>query len=253
MNNVDAKTYQIINLYHSPSLIYSLPNENLVVASNESKNLSIYNSDFDLIKTIDKINNKIFSPNCLISNGKTFIYILDSPIHQIIQTDLNFTYLNHFGGRGSTNQLLDKPSSIAYYENSIYICDRKNKRIQRLNEDLNFQKTYPLNYEPCSIKIINNVACVNSNAFAVLYHLNPFSFKIKINNVISKICTNLSWFYIFNKPDKCIECYDINGTLVGVKCLENEALVAEEKLRLFGFLGKKLLIGLQKSKKLMIL
>ena len=187
MDTFEEEKYQVINLNHSPSLFYILPNENIAIGGKESKNLSIYNFNFKLIKTIDKINNKNFSPSCLTSNGKNFFYITDSTDHKIIQTDLNFNYVNHFGGKGSSNKLLDKPKAIDYYENSIYVCDRKNKRIQRISEELNFQKSYPLNFEPSSIKINNNVCCVNGNTFAVIYYLNPFSFKIKINNVYSKI------------------------------------------------------------------
>ncbi len=166
---------------------------------------------------------------------------------------MNFNYVNHFGGKGFTNKRLDKPKAIDYYENSIYVCDRKNKRIQKISEELKFQKSYPLNFEPFSIKIHNNVCCVKGNTFVVIYYLNPFSFKIKINNIYSKICSNISWFYVFNKTCKSIECYDINGNLVGVKGLENGALQNEEKNRLIGFFNKKLIIGMQKTKKLLVL
>jgi hypothetical protein len=43
MDTFQEEKYQVINLNHSPSLFYILPNEKIAIGSTESKNLSIYN------------------------------------------------------------------------------------------------------------------------------------------------------------------------------------------------------------------
>ncbi len=234
--------------FHAPS------NGNLVIASLESKALKIYDKEFKLIKTIDKINNQTFSPLYLTSNGKNSIYITNYIENQIIQTDLDFNFIKQFGGKGSTNQQLDYPRGITFHENSIYVCDVNNNRIQKLSEDLIYQESYPLNFKPRNIKIIINVACIRSfdEPIISLYQLNPFSFKCEISNCNCEIYSIHSWFYVSNIFDKRIECYDINGNLVGYKVLENVYEEAEIYYS-FGYFNNKFIIGNRESKYLKIL
>ena len=182
---IEAKSHQIIDLDFEPTSFYTLPNGHLVIAGYYSQVLKIYDSEFNLVKTIDKINNKTFRPLYLTSNGKKSIYITDCSAHQIIQTDLDFNFIKQFGSKGSSNQQLYYPLGIEYYEDSVYVCDSNNQRIQKLSEDLVYQETYPLNFHPWNIKIIKNIACVSVRASwdpttcISLYQLNPFSFKTK--------------------------------------------------------------------------
>ncbi len=242
-----------MDLGFEPTSFDALPKGNLVIASLESKALQIYDKEFKLIKTIDKINNQTFSPLYLTSNGKNSIYITNYNENQIIQTDLDFNFIKKFGGKGSTNQQLDLPSGITFHGDSIYVCDSNNKRIQKLSEDLVFQESYPLNFKPWNIKIVRNVACIrlSDKHIISLYQLNPFSFKCRIGTNNCEIYAINSWFYVINQFDKRIECYDINGNLVNYKGLEN---IYEENQRYsFGFFNNKFIIGLSKPKKLKIM
>ena len=67
-----------------------------------------------------------------------------------------------------------------------------------------------------------------------------------------KIYSINSWFYVSNKYDKRIECYDINGYLVDTKDLVN---IYEENNQLysFGYFNKRFIIGPSETKKLKIL
>jgi hypothetical protein len=158
--------------------------------------------------------------------------------------------MKQFGGTGFTNQKLFYPRGITFDEDSIYICDSNNNRIQKLNEDLIYQESYPLNYRPLNIKITKNVACIRSfdNPIISLYQLNPFSFKCKISNGNCEIFSIHSWFYVINEFDKRIECYDINGNLADYKGLEN---VYEEEAEIyysFGYFNNRFIIGNRESK-----
>ena len=70
MEAIEVKDHQKINLDYAPSSFFSLPNWNLVIVSLESKVLQIYDSEFKLINTIDKINSKAFSPMFNIKSQK---------------------------------------------------------------------------------------------------------------------------------------------------------------------------------------
>ena len=68
-------------------------NGNFGIHRYKSKALKIYDKDFKLIKTIDKINNKTFYQTYLTSNGRDSIYSTDVIIHKIIQTDFYFHFI----------------------------------------------------------------------------------------------------------------------------------------------------------------
>ena len=104
MDTIEVKNYLINDLDFGPTSFYTLPNGNLVIASRKSKVLKIYDSEFKLIKTVDKINNKTFKPQYLTSNGKNSIYITDGLNIHIIQTDLDFNFIKQFGSKCSSNQ-----------------------------------------------------------------------------------------------------------------------------------------------------
>ena len=254
MDTIETRDYQVIDLDYLPDTIYTLLNGNLAVTCRELKILRIYDSKFRFIKRIYKINNKSFNPEYLTSNGKDLIYVTDPCADKIIQTDLNFNFIKQFGSKGSSNQQLDKPTGLTFYENSVYVCDKKNKRIQKLSEDLIYQGSYPLNFKPWNIKIIKNIACIRSagSAYISLYQLNPFSFKTLISKSNFEIYSINSWFYVCNNFDKKIECYDINGHLEQEKQLEN---LSEDGDKYFSLCShdNRFMIGLRRALKILLL
>jgi len=201
-NHIEAikdKDCLIVDLGFSPRSFHTLPNGNLVIAGKEPFHtlpngdvtffdhgfLKIYDKKFKLLKTIDKINHRTFNPQYLTSTGKDSIYLTDLKNNQIIQTDFDFNFIKQFGSKGSSNQQLNLPLGITFNEDSIYICDYGNERIQKLSQNLNYQETYPLKSNPRDIKIIKNCACIMSNVMIhggiKLYYLNPFLFKGEIS------------------------------------------------------------------------
>ena len=102
IESIDVENHRTIDLGFIPTSSFTLPNGNLVIASYESADLKIYDSEFKLIKRVDKINNRKFNPKYLTSNGKNSIYLTDCSAHQIIQTDLDFNFIKQFGSEGSS-------------------------------------------------------------------------------------------------------------------------------------------------------
>jgi hypothetical protein len=169
---------------------------------------------------------------------------------------MDFTCIKRFGSKGTTNGHLHFPSGITYYDNFIYVCDLNNRRIQKFNENLIFQETLPLDFEPWNIQIANNVACIRPNeyAFTAFYQLNPFSFKIKVYDRNDEIYSINSWFYMYRKLKKNICCYDINGNCVFKRVLTIEDDLLDDRTQSYsiGYFNKKLMIGASKTKKLII-
>jgi hypothetical protein len=138
-NNVKAikdYAYQRISLAFEPTSFYILPTGNLVIASWKSQFLKIYNDKLIQIEMIDKINKNTFASHFLTSNGTNSIYITDCAADQIIKTDLDFNFITQFGSAGTSNQQLNYPLGITFHDNSIYVCDSDNKRIQKLNNGI---------------------------------------------------------------------------------------------------------------------
>ena len=213
--------------------------------------LQIYDKEFKLIREIDRINNEKFHPKCLTSNGKNSIFITDVIENEIIKTDFNFNFVKRFKSTDLTIQELKCPYGITYYENSIFVCDSDELRIQRFTEDLVFKKSYPLNFKPCSIQIVNNIACIeypNGLASVGLFNLEPFSFIKLIENVEGPITAINSWFYIYNYKFKSIQCYNINGDIVEKKDIEiNENFLTGNYPLSLGYINKRMIIGTSKT------
>ena len=258
VEKIAEKDFQFVNLECEPYSLYTMPNDTLVIVSRESRNFMIYDREFNLIKTIEKINNKIFKPYYITSDGDSKVFITELIGNQIIQTDLDFNFVRQFGSKGSSNETLDFPTGITFNEGSIYICDGNNKRIQKLNsEELLFEESFPLSFKPINIKIIKNVACIkpDKEPFIAIYCLIPFSFKVRINNSSHQIFSLNSYFYMFNANGNRLSSYDINGNLIEKKSLEIPKTITSDCCQHYsiGYFNEKFIITASKTKKIIIL
>ena len=255
MEIVKEKDQKIINLDCVPHFIYVLPNGNPVIAGN--KDINIFDPQFKLIKTVDKINNKPFVPSGITSNGTNYVYITINQ-EKIFQTDLDFNFIKQIHTQGIKindlfHQNYDVLSGTAFFENTIFICNQTKKRIQKIRENSLFEEAYPLNFKPLNIAITKNTACISpaSESFLSFYNLNPFSFKLKINEFGNSIIAINSWIYAYDKLSTRIRCYDINGYLAQEKNLEipecfNGNMSQDHSI---AYLNKKLMICSSKTKK----
>ena len=247
---------QIINLDYEPSDLCSLPNAQLLVASQESNNLKLFDSNFNLIKTIDRIMDEQFTPISVATNGKNAIYIAEKSCNKIIKTDMDFNFIKNLGTTGAGNDELNDPSAIIYHENLLYVCDSENQRIKRLNEDLVFQESYALSFKPVKMSVIQDTMCVrpkNDFSFLAFYNLKPFSFKIKVSDRIGNICGLNSWFYEYKHSSNKLRCFDINGGLVDEKILKFFECNSVPCFEIIHYFNSRFLIGLTKEKMLIVL
>ena len=86
-----------------------MPNKTLLSANHDQKNLTLYNENSDLIKTIDRIGNQDISPIGLAINYKNEIYISNYSHHSIDMIDLDFNKIRSFGTPGCSNDQLNYP------------------------------------------------------------------------------------------------------------------------------------------------
>ena len=253
LENIQKKNFKIINLQVEPRDFCILPNGQLLITSIASNNLTIYDSKFQLVKTIDKINSTLLYPLSVITNHKNYVYIAQETC-EIIQTDLDFNFINSFGSYGSSENQFEIVSKLFHYENSIYVCDSHNCRIQELSEDLAFQESYKLKFKPWKVIINKNVLCVRPVAETIvyLYNLKPFYFKTKIFHLIGDIFTLNSWFYFFNHDRKEINCYDINGVIVEDSKLKVETNIINQSWDIIHYFNHQLIIGFTQEKKIIL-
>ncbi|MCH8171129.1 MAG: NHL repeat-containing protein [Bacteroidetes bacterium] len=71
-------------------------------------------------------------------NSKGIIYVVDSETNEIFALDTLGNELNHTGGFGWDVSAFDQPIDIFATSLNVYVTDKYNHRIQRLDNDLNF-------------------------------------------------------------------------------------------------------------------
>jgi hypothetical protein len=153
---------------------------------------------------------------------------------------------------------LNYPLGIEYYENSIYICDYENQRVQKLSEDLILEESYPLNFKPWKIRILKNVACVRpgGESFIAFYSIKPFYFISKSFNGNGDIYGLNYCFYEYQQPINRLNCYDVNGNLIekiDFKLNFNKSCMASKSIVNISYFNGQFIIGFSKEKKIILL
>lgn len=222
---------KIIDLKENPFDLCLLPNNKFLASNYDHYNLTLYDENLTLLKTIDRINNKKFKPLFLASDSNTRMFIADDIGHQILMTDLDFNLINTAGSNGTGSQQFNYPRGIAYSNNYLYVCDFSNKRIQKLflnreDDNLSFERTIQLDYMPWQIKICNNTACIRSWTLTsiIFYNLDTFKVKFKYDNHNGKISEINGYIYEYVSSNKKFYCYDQNGNLneeIELKVIKN--------------------------------
>ena len=220
IQRIKSNKYKTINIDNCrPYDVCILPNGNTLVCNYLQCNMVLFDTNNELIRTIDTIGTQSVRVVSACSNGINAAYLSEFSSHMIIKTDLNFnTQLALFGTscqRGTDNVHLNNPRGICFNNNSVYVCDNGNKRIQILNEDLSYQQSIKLNYEPGYIKVLNNVACVRMDDVQIIcfYDLKTFN-EIKRYDHNGIIGVYRQGFIEYFHTTKSFYCYDKNGDLL---------------------------------------
>lgn len=189
----------------------------LVVTNLTNATISLYNENFTLLKTTSRLNGKSFQPYSITSNlTEDKIYICDHINNSITMVDSNLNYLASYGGKcGQQHDHFNCPLGIEYYNNYLYCCDSRNRRIQKLTSCLSYSSSIQLEYLPWQIKIANNLACIRDLFEQEIYFHDIHTFEIKFNysghnGFISLIGT---FFYEYYYQTNTIYCYDEDGML----------------------------------------
>jgi hypothetical protein len=207
---------EMIDVNISTFEILVLPNDHLLSANYYEKNLTLYDENFNLLKTIETINNEKISPLGIAINEKSQLYIPNFDRHQIFMTDIEFNKIKSVGTLGNDNTQFKHPYGICYKNSNLYVCDYGNKRIQILTEDLEYEKSFHVNYAPWTIKASDSLLCVESaNPEGIFfYSINDLSVQHTYNHGYCRISEINSNFYEFSRTTKTVYCYDENGGLI---------------------------------------
>ena len=258
VKTINPKKYQIVDLdYELRGLCYLEKTNQILAANTKNRCLTIFNDQLNIIQEINDFDGETILPRYIATNGVNKIFIVQSGLHKITCIDLEFNFVKEYGDmKGSRSNQFDCPLGICYHDQSIYICDSMNKRIQKLSENLIFESSFPLEFKPWEIKISNNYACIRPNEYENIFFfsLNPFKF-IKFTSYGNGVILNSKfWFYVLNL-NKTLSCYDLCGNLVDrirIDALENidinDGQVALECLD-----NRNLVLSCKSAKKLVLI
>ena len=199
------KEYELIELLDVSYDMCALPNGNFIFANYLSKNLCIYDANYLYIKYIDKISNQVIKPFNVVTNNKNRIYI-NNDNRDIIMTDLDFNYLDR------TKQLKNL-SQLIFHEELLYVCERSNNSIAKLNQDLELKARIYIDCVPEKMEILSNLACILTNDSVLFYDTVQLCIKYTYNKCSSVIVYENNFFSL-DEDRQNIHCYNHDGVLI---------------------------------------
>ena len=216
---IENEFFQVLDKNILVNDLCMLPDNKILAASCNQHKMILYDKNFEIIKEIDKIDDKVFSPLSLATDNDEKIYICDSFNQKILMTDLHFNLIGQYGRYGKNEEeSVRYPNGMCYYEHVLYISDRGNNRILKLTNYLKHLKSFSIDFQASTIRILNDLACIksvdrNSLFFYDLSYLPYFNFKYEYEEHKGTISIINSKFYEFNSKKRKIHCFDKNGTL----------------------------------------
>ncbi len=199
---------------NSPYDLCVLNNKTILVIHDGS--IGIYNEFFNLIQSIEEIDNVKFNPASVVSNGENQVYISDWSEHQIIMTDFELSKIRSYCAHGTGVDELSRPWSLSFNSNILYVCDFNNKSLKLFSKDLEFLQAVKLNYSPWQMKVSDKVVCVNAYTLfnTYFYSKNDFSLLYIHNHQQCRLSEINSYFYGYNYKSNEIYCYDECGDFI---------------------------------------
>ena len=197
-----------------PFDIISLPNDTIVCCNYH--NMKIYDENFQILKTIDTIQENTVRSRGITTNNIDLVYISDLQAHQILACDLNFNKITAYGTYGKGMGQFSNPTGIFYHNRFLFICDFDNKRIQKVSDDFKSCEIFNIKLKPYYIKIIGTIACVcgHSESNLNFYDIDSFNLIFEYINQKGPISTINSFFYNFDFERKNFCCYNSDGILI---------------------------------------
>ena len=201
---------EISYIDHMPYDVCVLNNKHLIVVHDDC--LSLYNEFFNLVRSIDEIDFKKFTPASIACNDENQLYISDWKENRIIMTDMEFTKLKVYG----ENNELSRPWSLSFNTGVLYACDFNNKSLKLFDKDLELFKTVKLGYQPWQMKASDKIVCINTYYFydTVFYSKDEFTPLCCYKNQQCRISVINSHFYGYSYKTNEIYCYDDTGNFI---------------------------------------
>ncbi len=199
------------------------------------------------------------------TDGKENIYVLDAGKNQIVKFDNKLNYLKKNGKQGWAEGQFDSPSYIDGSSGlDIFVSDGKNKRVQRLDLDLNpisilktnlsdFPSDLQFNTPVASLVLNSRELYVidGDNNRIIIYKdgRNPTgifgdyaSGKGRLSRPVKILKDGNNFIYVFDKELKTIFRFDNLGNYINRLSIENLESFAISGNTLYMFNGKEILI-----------
>jgi hypothetical protein len=184
-----------------------------------------FEDDFDYPERVFLViylaNTETVKLSSIALNKRGEIYITDYYNHCIFMLTPELAKKKIFGSKGVENNELSMPNGISCNNDYVYVCDTNNSRIQILSLDLQFFKTFKLNYCPDLIKVSSSMICISTYEKFYFYNLNEELVNEypkkdeKVTVTISSINEIDSYFYaITYGTHKIVFFYDKEGKLI---------------------------------------
>lgn len=209
-----SNIFETIKVNNCPYAICTLPNGTLA-CSFTNFGAGIFDKELKLIKSTH-IDEKDVSLWSISTNNKDRIFFADVKNHQIIMTDLELNRIKCVGSQGDGILQFSDPR-VAYYKNRIFVAEHINKRIQVLNDSLDFIKMHELDYCPRYIQVANNTALISSYspAFVAAYDIESFQLEYEYRGHNGSLSILNSFFYEYGYDNSGkFFCYNENGVLI---------------------------------------
>ena len=199
------------------------------------------------------------------TDGKENIYVLDAGTNQIVKFDNKFNYLKRNGKQGWDEGQFDSPTCIDGSSGlDIFVTDGKNKRVQRLDLELNpisilktnlpdFTADYQFN-TPVATLVLNSrelYVIDGDNNRIVIYKdgRNPSgifgdysSGKGQLSRPVKILKDGKNFIYVLDKELKTIFRFDNLGNYINRLTIENLESFTISGNTLYMFNGKEILI-----------
>lgn len=211
------KLFDVISINSQPTDITVLPNGFLALwqfnsvfdISLHKYHIKIFDENFNLVKTIDKISNQqINNPSSIACNKENRIYIANRYPECIIMANLDF----HL----KTLNITYTPCGICCSNGYVFVCNYTENSINKYTDELHLIETKKLNFTPWKVEAINKTICVHSQNDRGLrfYNIDTFQLISQYDHGKCRIMVVNSLFYEFGLESKRVHCYDENGKLL---------------------------------------
>ena len=268
-DKIKIGAFKSVSLNVKPFEICTLPNGHLISVNSEPKCITVYDmkKDFELVKRFDKIGALEIGDFHVTTNNLDKIYFSDSKKHRIFLTNFNFNILKEFGSKGINADEFDTPQGLCFYNNFVYLCDSKNKRIVMLDENLSTSRVFcKLDFIPWQIKISFFSACIKEMDTDRVFFFNMYAQSLEYDRFdkdsTGPICsTNIddSKFHVSlakkNHNSFEIKFYNAFGDLDERIKIKHPYLIeyGVDQLTKIDFYNQNLIISLLESQKLLII